>query len=379
MNGQRAEHDEGETQEKTCAKDALAQQRARMDASSVGKQLWRLAVTGRRDMRVRDFVRVPRVVKQIDKYSFTLGVAGVVLSHHLVIVAPELFWAWYSASISSLLSHRLWSYRRKKWSALRLRSVAQQSPASPDSTKDKETLCRHYFMLDFCYYANALCLLNIFLLPSSTALFMVNFCFSNGPLLLVRSLTLERSTQHPLARSALNASLPSQALVAWRNSLVFHDIDKVTSVFLHALPSLLSWCWRWHGLRTLITERSSSDESNVKSAFFYVPLSAYLLWQFAYLTWTEVVAKEKLDSDPDLITSLRWLAADDKQPMNRMATKALRRVRILGPYALGGLVSKQNALCKRLNLHWLRNFAGMRILIRIQRRRKPYLWLCSSS
>jgi len=42
-------------------------------------------------------------------------------------------------------------------------------------------------MLDFCYYANALCMVNIFILPRSTALFLVNFCFSNGPILTVRA------------------------------------------------------------------------------------------------------------------------------------------------------------------------------------------------
>lgn len=190
-------------------------------------------------------------------------------------------------------------------------------------------------MLDFCYYANALFLINIFVLPNSTALFMVNFCFSNGPLLLVRCSFLSFHCSSALDELRLDnlllAALARQALVAWRNSLVFHDLDKVTSVFLHALPSLLSWCWRWHGMRTLMVESIPPDSSDTKSAFFYVPMALYLAWQIAYLTWTEVVAKNKLDQDPDLITSLRWLAKDEKQPMHRMSTRLLRNLRVLGP------------------------------------------------
>ena len=37
----------------------------------------RSTITGRQDIRVRDFVQMPRVVRRMDKYSFTLGVLGI--------------------------------------------------------------------------------------------------------------------------------------------------------------------------------------------------------------------------------------------------------------------------------------------------------------
>ena len=33
----------------------------------------------------------------------------------------------------------------------------------------------------------------------------------------------------------------------FRNSIVLHDIDQLTSTFIHLSPPLLFWCWRWGG------------------------------------------------------------------------------------------------------------------------------------
>jgi len=37
------------------------------------------------------------------------------------------------------------------------------------------------------------------------------------------------------------------AVVAWRNSLVFHSLDRVTSVLIHFLPALYMYTVRWYG------------------------------------------------------------------------------------------------------------------------------------
>jgi hypothetical protein len=36
-------------------------------------------------------------------------------------------------------------------------------------------------------------------------------------------------------------------MVAWRNSLVLHSLDKVTSIYIHFFPALLAYSERWHG------------------------------------------------------------------------------------------------------------------------------------
>lgn len=68
----------------------------------------------------------------------------------------------------------------------------------------------HYFLFDLCYYVTILNFIYIWLLPSSPALFVACYCLSHGSL--------------------------ASAVITWRNSLVFHDQDKVTSLFVHIYP-----------------------------------------------------------------------------------------------------------------------------------------------
>lgn len=68
----------------------------------------------------------------------------------------------------------------------------------------------HYFLFDLCYAINLLCLVYLWILPSSTTLFTIVFGLSLGSL--------------------------GTAIATWRNSLVFHSLDKVISLAIHFLP-----------------------------------------------------------------------------------------------------------------------------------------------
>jgi hypothetical protein len=65
----------------------------------------------------------------------------------------------------------------------------------------------HYFLFDICYVINGLCLIFIWIWPSNTILFQACYGLAHGP-------------------SAI-------AIATWRNSLVFHSVEKVTSLFIH--------------------------------------------------------------------------------------------------------------------------------------------------
>lgn len=65
----------------------------------------------------------------------------------------------------------------------------------------------HYFLFDLCYYVTILNFIYMWFFPSNTALFMACYSLSHGSL--------------------------ASAVITWRNSLVFHDTDKVTSLFVH--------------------------------------------------------------------------------------------------------------------------------------------------
>jgi len=65
----------------------------------------------------------------------------------------------------------------------------------------------HYFLFDLCYYVTILNFIFFWIFPSSPALFVACYSLSHGSL--------------------------ASAVITWRNSLVFHDQDKVTSLFIH--------------------------------------------------------------------------------------------------------------------------------------------------
>ena len=64
---------------------------------------------------VRDYVKLPRVIKLRDKISFTTGVVGIGITEALCLQAPQLFWAWYLILMAWLLTIRYVLYTRRKW------------------------------------------------------------------------------------------------------------------------------------------------------------------------------------------------------------------------------------------------------------------------
>ena len=134
----------------------------------------------------------PPAIRLRDKVSFLGGVVGCAAIEFAILVQPRSFATWYVAFILPLLALRLWLYSRLRW---------------------------HYFLLDFCYIANLACLVQVIAFPHFQPLIIANFAHATGPLAL--------------------------AIPTWRNSLVFHSLDKITSVFIQALPALLLFCTRW--------------------------------------------------------------------------------------------------------------------------------------
>ena len=248
----------------------------------------RRAVTGDPGTRVRDHVRrvagdkrramagrvktlrrrarEPVVVRAVDKALFTLGVGWVVATEYVVLARPEHFGAWYVASLAPLLAHRVVTYRRRRWA---------------------------YFCLDFCYALNALCMgLAVAALAGGRArgrLFALAFALANGPLL--------------------------SAILVWRNSFIFHSLDHVTSTALHALPPMWTYAVRWGG------GGDAGGALGFPAAADAV--AAYAAWQALYVLKTEVFDAAYLESTPDESTSLRWIARDGKNAMNRLCKGVL--------------------------------------------------------
>ncbi|XP_074273625.1 glycerophosphocholine acyltransferase 1 isoform X1 [Silene latifolia] len=159
----------------------------------------------------------------------------------------------------------------------------------------------HYYLLDFCYYANTISLVTLLLYPKNEKLFMVCFSFAEGPL--------------------------AWAIIVWRCSLVFNSIDKITSVLIHLLPGLVFFTIRWWNPTTFAdmhpegTARRVSwpyveNKSYLWTWLVFVPLIVYTLWQILYFLIVDVLRRQRLLRDPEVMTSYRELSKKAQKANN---------------------------------------------------------------
>ncbi|KAF7355022.1 Integral to membrane protein [Mycena sanguinolenta] len=205
-----------------------------------------------------------KVVRTREKISFFFGVMSLVYSALLFGLAPEWVHIAYTLQALYLLPLRAYLYKKRAW---------------------------HYFLFDLCYYVNILNFVYLWLLPSSPALFTACYCLSHGSL--------------------------ASAVITWRNSLVFHDLDKVTSLFIHVYPSFTF---------TVIRHFYPSAEARFP-ALLQLPhldpvrailLSGgiYLSWQLLYWKFILVDRHEKIESG-QRTTSFSFLLNDKRGVIGR--------------------------------------------------------------
>lgn len=110
-----------------------------------------------------------------EKFAFIGGVLNIFISGYLIGAYPELFHIWYTAQLLYFMPLRWYTYHKRGY---------------------------HYFLADLCYFVNFLTLLSIWIFPNSKRLFISTYCLAYG-----------------------NNAI---AIAMWRNSMVFHSLDKVT-------------------------------------------------------------------------------------------------------------------------------------------------------
>lgn len=141
------------------------------------------------------FAPSSRCLKFRDKLIFTGGVVNLALLVYFSGKYPWIMPYYYTVKFPVLMIIRLYSFCEQDW---------------------------QYFLLDWCYFANLLVLLYLWTpLSSDPNAFTVVFCIAHG-------------------------ALP-WAVYLFRNSLVFHSLDRITSCFIHISPMLVMWCLRWSG------------------------------------------------------------------------------------------------------------------------------------
>ncbi|KAA8492427.1 putative membrane protein [Porphyridium purpureum] len=215
-----------------------------------------------RNRLIREAMGKEHFVMTVDKLTFVGSIALFMIIEFVLLCFPERVRTLYLTIIFPLLVTRYALYRSQKF---------------------------QYFTYDFCYFAQCICIAQAFLAPDSPRLLAVNFAVTTGPLAF--------------------------AVVVWKNSLVWHSLDKMTSVYIHILPPLVTFCLRWD---KQIKTRAFFELQPLKPAtslfvdHFLLPLLAYIVWQALYLFKTEVFSRRKLENDPEIMTSLRWLTRNKK-------------------------------------------------------------------
>lgn len=181
-----------------------------------------------------------------DKISFLVGVMNLVASSLLFAFKPEWVPISYTFQSAFFLPLRVWTYTRLKW---------------------------HYFLFDFCYAANLAALAFLWIWPHSPFLFTIVYCAAHGPL--------------------------AWSVITWRNSLVFHSLEKVTSTFIHIYPPLTFTTIR-HSMPNDIAESrypamQGLPTINGWTAFLF-NLVFYAIWQWAYYVFIAIRKGKKIAS-----------------------------------------------------------------------------------
>lgn len=204
----------------------------------------------------------------MDKLAYVFGTTMLIAYSYLMGKYPHThIYTFVSVLLTGLLIHRYYSY------------------ALVES---------HYkwYLLDFCYIANVLLLVLINFAPKCQWLLITCYIFSNGPL--------------------------AAAIAAFRNSLVYHRIDMLTSLAIHAIPMTLSIHIRWYTVpeqEHLPLEEQKfaplSQNETWGDAFenlVFNPIKIYLCWLVAYgfinFVCTSRISSYELDSSYKTFTTI---------------------------------------------------------------------------
>ncbi|EJD01279.1 uncharacterized protein FOMMEDRAFT_110967 [Fomitiporia mediterranea MF3/22] len=206
-----------------------------------------------------------KVIRTREKISFFFGVMSLLLTALLFGMAPQWLHISYTIQALYLLPLRAYNYKKRAW---------------------------HYFLFDLCYYATILNFMYIWIAPGSATLWIACYCMSHGSL--------------------------ASAVITWRNSLVFHDSDKVTSLFVHMYAPLVFTVIRHHypNVETRFPAVTKVPHLNPAKAFGLSAL-IYIIWQILYWKFVLVDRRKKIESG-ERTTSFSWMLNDKRGVIGRM-------------------------------------------------------------
>ncbi|KJA24609.1 hypothetical protein HYPSUDRAFT_117309, partial [Hypholoma sublateritium FD-334 SS-4] len=215
-----------------------------------------------------------KVVRTREKVSFFFGVMTLLLTALMFGMAPQWIHIAYTVIGVYLLPLRFYQYKQRAW---------------------------HYFLFDLCYYVTILNFVYIWFFPGSAALFVACYCLSHGSL--------------------------ASAVITWRNSLVFHDQDKVTSLFIH-IYAPLSFTVIRHFYPDAAARFPALHQVSVLDPWKGMLLSGviYAIWQILYWKFVLVDRRAKIKSG-QRTTSFSFLLNDKHSPIGQMLSSVPEQYR----------------------------------------------------
>ena len=143
---------------------------------------------------------------------------NIIIVCFLLCYAPSYYYIWHTIVSPCMILSALLSFKG-------ILFTQQAIALLPGRWYSYKKLKFHYFLFDFCYFTNFLTLVYIwvpsFIIDDSYRGELFTLCYSSaiGPVLL--------------------------AIIMWKNSLVPHSIDKMTSLYIHLSSSITLWGIRW--------------------------------------------------------------------------------------------------------------------------------------
>lgn len=84
-----------------------------------------------------------------------------------------------------------------------------------------------------------------------------------------------------------------------RNSLVFHDTDKITTLMMHASPAMTAWTLRWYPDPNQVQRLTPDTQAAMQHASWaemtVMPTIFYMVWVLAYYLLTFVLLRNRIE------------------------------------------------------------------------------------
>eukprot|EP01025_Chloroclados_australasicus_P042845 TRINITY_DN4557_c0_g1_i11.p1 TRINITY_DN4557_c0_g1~~TRINITY_DN4557_c0_g1_i11.p1 ORF type:complete len:400 (+),score=20.55 TRINITY_DN4557_c0_g1_i11:114-1202(+) len=216
-----------------------------------------------------------------DKLSFVIGIALVWISAYQLGSEKQSFYKLYIVLSIVLFGARFVSYRMAR---------------------------THYYMFDMCYFANLGMVIVLWKFPNPL-LMKITFAYNAGPM--------------------------AWSIIAMRNSLVLHSMDKIITLFMHWYPAVVSWTQRWYP-----NNLAGVNPMDQKASFFelgVLPLFPYIVWLLFYYLKLFVFSADKIQQR-GYDTVYHWMLQNEKHPMSKVVLKYKQQLQPIVYLGIHGLL-----------------------------------------